>query len=232
MTGQYVLDLPHVASVGPADFLISNANRAALGWMNRWPDWPGRGLVLHGPSGSGKTHLAHLWRERAAAALIVGADLGPDAIARVLAGAAVNVALDDADHAPEAGLLHLYNVCAERGGSLLVVAHQAPGTWPIALPDLASRLRALPAAAIGAPDDALLAAVLVKHLADRQLSVKPEVIGYLTRRMERSFAAAAAFAAALDRLQLREGGPITIPLVRRVLVATGDSHSPSDFAVT
>jgi chromosomal replication initiation ATPase DnaA len=228
---QYDLGLPHIASVGSSDFLVSDANRLALAWIERWPDWPGRGLVVHGPPGSGKTHLAHLWCARAGATLVGGRDLAVDVAARFLGEAGAIVAIDDAERAAEPGLLHLYNSCVEHGGSLLVVARQPPGAWPIALPDLASRLRALPAVGIGAPDDALLAAVLVKQFADRQLPVAPAVIRYLTRRMERSFAAAAALAAGLDRLQFRERGPVTIPMARR-LFAAADDQSPSDFAVT
>jgi len=210
---QLSLDWPHRSASGRADFLISESNRAALEWVERWPDWPARGLALYGPPGSGKTHLAQLWCDRAAAVLIDGGGLTDDAPAQ----AAGNVAIDDAERAPEVALLHLYNACIEGGGAVLIVARQAPASWPIALADLASRLRALPAAGIVAPDDALLAAVLVKHFADRQLRVAPEVIAYLLRRMERSFAAAAALTTRLDRLALGEGGAVTIPLARRAL---------------
>jgi len=99
----------------------------------------------------------------------------------------------------------------------LVVARLAPAAWPIALPDLASRLRAGAAIGVAPPDDALIAAVLVKHFADRQLRVMPTVIAYLVRRMERSFAAAAMLSARLDRLALAEGRPIGLALARRAL---------------
>ena len=115
---------------------------------------------------------------------------------------------------PGEALLHLYNCCGEAGASLLVVAREAPARWPIALPDLASRLRAAPSVAIALPDDALLGAVLVKHFADRQVRVAPGVIAFLVRRMERSFAAAGALAARLDRLALSAGRPISIALAR------------------
>jgi len=212
---QLPFDLPHRPALGRADFVVSGCNAAAFGWIERWPDWPNHVLVLHGPLNCGKSHLAELWRRRSGAVLVAGGLLGgldPTALA---AGAAV--AVDDAENAPERALLHLYNCCVEAGTSLLVVARAAPGAWPIALPDLASRLRAAPAAAIALPDDDLLAAVLVKHFADRQVRVPPAVIAYLVPRMERSFEAAAATAERLDRLALSERRPIGIALARKIL---------------
>jgi chromosomal replication initiation ATPase DnaA len=216
MRQQFALDLPpRRPAFGRADFFVSECNAAALGWIERWPRWPAHALVLHGPAGSGKSHLAHLWREQSGAVLIRGdevAQRGPDELARCRA-----VALDDAEGAPEEALLHLYNCCGEAGTSLLVVARDAPATWPIALPDLASRLRAAPSVSIAPADDALLAALLVKHFADRQMRVAPAVIAFLVRRMERSFAACGALATRLDRLALGAGRPISIPLARAAL---------------
>ena len=217
---QLAIDLPHRAALGRADFLVSECNAAALKWIERWPQWPMPALALHGPAGSGKSHLAQLWSARSGGLVIAGDALSrsqPDALASHRA-----VALDDAAGAPEPALLHLYNCVVEAGGSLLVVAREAPASWPIALPDLASRLRALPVVGIAPPDDLLLAALLVKHFADRQVRVAPGVIGFLLRRMERSFAAAGTLAERLDRLALGAGRPITIALARRVLAEVGD----------
>jgi len=219
---QLAIDLPHRPAFGRADFLVSECNAAALGWIERWPEWPALALVLHGPAGSGKSHLAHLWRERTGGTLIRGGSLqplDPDQLARCRA-----VALDGAEDAPEEALLHLYNCCAEAGASLLIVAREAPASWPVALPDLASRLRAAPSVSIALPDDALLAAVLVKHFADRQVRVGPGVIAFLVRRMERSFSAAGALAARLDRLALRAGRPIGIALARVALAEGGEGE--------
>jgi chromosomal replication initiation ATPase DnaA len=208
---QRAFDYPVEPRFGRGDFLVSENNRAAFDWIERWPNWPTRALVLHGPPGSGKTHLAHLWCERASAALIAGSDVGNEI------GGAAAVAIDDADRAVERPLLHLYNSAIERGASVLLTMQAPPAALPMALPDLASRLRSLPVAGIAAPDDTLLGAVLVKHFADRQIRVAPGVIAYLVARIERSFAGAALVAAQLDAAALAAGRPITVRLAREVL---------------
>jgi chromosomal replication initiation ATPase DnaA len=88
-----------------------------------------------------------------------------------------------------------------------------------ALPDLRSRLVAMPGIAMLAPDDALIGAVLLKLFADRQLSVSEDVIVFLLHHMERSFAAARRLVAALDRAALVAQRRITVPLARQVLAA-------------
>jgi chromosomal replication initiation ATPase DnaA len=220
-TRQLAIDLPYREALGRADFLVSDCNRAALGWIEGWPDWPERRLVLYGPEGSGKSHLGRLWCAASGARLVAGGSLAPhDPLLRNGAGPP-GIAVDDAEAASEIALLHLYNSCAEAGIGLLVVSRQAPASWPVALPDLASRLRAMPAVGIEPPDDALLGAVLVKHFADRQLRVMPSVIGYLVPRMERSFAMVAALAGRLDELALAAARPVSLPLARRALAELG-----------
>jgi len=214
---QLTFDLPRRTALGRPDFLIADCNASAIGWIDRWPDWPTGAFVLHGPAGCGKTHLAHLWCQRASAIIRSGETLDDEAIARFVAERRNRVAVDDADGAPEQVLLHLHNFCLGSRGSVLIIARRAPVLWQIGLRDLRSRLRAAVAVGIGPPDDALLGAVIVKHFADRQLSVGPELIAYLIRRIERSFAAAAEITARLDATALREKSAITVALARNVL---------------
>jgi chromosomal replication initiation ATPase DnaA len=212
---QLPLELGHRAALGRDDFLVSESNRDAVAWIDLWPGWPGPGLVVFGPPASGKSHLAEVWRARSDAIRLDRTALTAGAIDGF--GAAV---IEDADQGvDETALFHLYNIVAERRGSLLLTAAAAPARWHLRLADLRSRLAALPAVAIAAPDDALMQAVLVKLFADRQLRVDPELVAYLALRLDRSFAAAASAVAMLDRAALAARRPLTIPFARDTLRA-------------
>jgi chromosomal replication initiation ATPase DnaA len=229
---QLTFDLARRTALGRSDFLVSDSNAAAVGWIDRWPDWPSAALALHGPPGCGKTHLVHLWCERAAAVLVAGATLDEEEVARLVLERRHRIAIDDADRASESALLHLHNSCLECRGGLLIAARRPPASWAVGLDDLGSRLRAAFAIGIGLPDDPLLGAVLVKHFADRQLRVAPEVVAYLIRHMERSFAAAVDITARLDVVSLRDGRAITVPMVRNLLAEGGNHPFPAnDFGV-
>lgn len=229
---QLPIVLPYLTALGRPDFLVSEGNREALGWLDRWPDWPTPALVLHGPAGCGKTHLAHLWAGRANAALIPGETIQAALPAAPAAGDPPHLAIDDAERADARALLHLHNLSLERGGTLLLIARRPPGEWDIRLADLRSRLRAAFAVGIAAPDEALLGAVLVKHFADRQLRVAPAVIAFLIARIERSFAAAAEIVERLDRMALADRRPVTIPLARRALAEFQAALPAEDGGVT
>lgn len=211
---QFSFEFRHQPASGVEDFMPAACNRAALAWLDRWPDWPAPALILHGPAGSGKTHLARIWAAHANAAFLTPAAMAPERWPE-LPSACV---LDPADPVvDEVALLQLYNRLKETGGHLLLTARRPAALWPLRTPDLASRLRAAPSVAIEAPDDALLSALLVKLFDDRQLTISEGVVTYLVRHMERSFAAARTLVAELDSLSLQRQRAITVPLVRGLI---------------
>ena len=98
------------------------------------------------------------------------------------------------------------NAAAEARRPLLLTARAPAARWPVALPDLASRLAATLVVDLPPPDDALLSALLAKHFADRQVAPPPALIPFLALRIERSAAAALDAVSRLDsRRNAREG---------------------------
>jgi chromosomal replication initiation ATPase DnaA len=209
---QLALPFEHAPEFAAADLFASASNAEALAWLAQGAVWPQGRLALWGREGCGKTHLLHVWAERAGARLLAGAALPreperPDG----------PLAVDDADAAEERPLLHLLNAWAEAGLPVLLAARTPPARWAVALPDLASRLRAITTVEIRPPDDDLLRSLLARLLAERQLAVPEPVQEFLCRRLPRTPAAMREAAARLDRAALVAGRRVTRALAADVL---------------
>lgn len=194
-----------------ADFVAGPGSAQAAAWLAQTSAWPGGRLALHGAAGGGKTHLLNIWAAQTGASLVTGPSLRP-------AWPAGPIAIDDADLAPdEPTLLHLLNAAAEAGHSVLLAARTPPARWAVTVPDLASRLRAITAVAVGPVDDAFLRLLLARLLSDRQLVVPPVVQDWLLARLPRDPGTMRAAAARLDRAAMAAGRPITRALASDAL---------------
>jgi len=203
---QLALALDHAESYAREDFLSGACNNDALALIESWPDWPAKAIALIGPEGSGKTHLATIWAAAAGARVISARALGETEPRSALATGAL-VVEDAVATKDERTLFHLINLAREEAAFLLFTARTMPSLWPMAIPDVVSRLRALPVVTLVAPDDAMLRGVMVKLAADRQLALDESVVSYLSTHIERSFAAARSAVIALDKEALRQGRP-------------------------
>lgn len=215
--GQLAFDLPHRAALGAEDFLVSDCNLAAVKLIDAWPDWRAPVQLLVGPPASGKTHLVRVWQGRSGAVALDPAHLGIALLDRLVAGSAIVV--EDADRSgfDEKTLFHLLNLAREKRLFVLLTARTGANRWDTGLPDLASRLSAVPVTEIGEPDEALLRTVMLKQFADRQLAIDPKVLEFLALRIDRSLEAAAAAVEAVDQVALRSGRKITRQLVAEAL---------------
>lgn len=218
---QLLLQLEAPPSFAAADFVADASNEEALRWLAAPTRWPDGRLLLAGPPGTGKTHLLHATAEAQGWALLRGPDLRglPEAPHR-------GVALDEADlPGEETALLHLMNACAETRLPLLMAAPRPPSRWRVALADLRSRLMATAVAQLDEPSDALLDALLAKHLADRQIQLDPGLLLALRRRLPRRAAVMAEAVARLDRASLIAGRRLTRAAALAVVTPLFDDDS-------
>ncbi len=215
---QLVLDLARPADLTRQSLVVAKCNAVAVAWIDRWPEWPGPALVVHGPPSSGKSHLLGLWSNTSDAEIVSVGALQAGPRPRGMR----SVAIDNADkiagnRSVEEAVFHLYNDLQQSGGSMLLTGRSPVARWPITLPDLATRLRAAPQVAIGAPDDDALIGVLKKHLADMQMNVTADDLRFAICHIERSFEEAARFAVFLNRVSFRDQKKVTRRYIASVM---------------
>ncbi|MFW2831076.1 HdaA/DnaA family protein [Sphingomonas sp. ID0503] len=191
---QIALPLAYPADVSDEDFILSPANQAAIHHLDHWSLWPVMATILTGPRKSGRSLLARLFAKKARAAII-----------------------DDAETKDEEAIFHAWNAAQAARRPLLIVADDRPPAWTIGLKDLASRLAATPSVAIGAPDDALMQALLEKAFLHRGIAVPADLPRWIAPRVERSYVSIHRIVDLLDQAMLAERRRLTGPLARRVL---------------
>ncbi|MDP1026158.1 DnaA/Hda family protein [Sphingomonas sp. KR1UV-12] len=195
---QLALPLAWPAEPRDAVFLVTPSNAAAVRMLEEWREWPVGTALLVGPPRSGRSTLGRLFVARTG-----------------------GVVIDDAPAEPEESLFHAWNAAQDRQRPLLLIADAAPPAWPVALPDLRTRLAASPLATIAPPDDSLARALLAHHVERRGLPAPAELVDWLAARTERSHAAIERIVDALDRVSLERRRRLTIPLARSLLIEAG-----------
>ena len=188
---QIVLPLK-VGADGPSRIVVGNANQAALEAMAAAAAWPFRTAILTGPPRSGKS-----------------------LIARWFAASGNGEAIDNADAVDETELFHRWNRAQESGTPLLLVA--GPSEWQVTLPDLASRLGSALHLEIGAPDDEMLAELILLGAEQRGLALGPDAAAYLVPRCERSHLGVEQLITVIDRISLERKAPPTQGIWRDAL---------------
>ncbi len=219
MPSQIPLPLETKPSLTRDDFIVSDANRDGLAFIDSWPAWAVSVAALYGPAASGKSHLIEIWIAKSGAQRVAAAALSGSAF--VLLDRSYPLAIEDVDSslpnpARDAAIFELMEA-ATLAAPVFLTGRSEPPAWPTALPDLASRFAALVSFSLWAPDDDLLAKLAHKLLADRQLAVPDATLEQIRRSLERSPAAVREFIARADARALAQGRGVTAALVRELL---------------
>ena len=179
--------------------------------------------MIVGPIGAGKTHLSEVWRTSSNAVRADAGGLGEDMAARMLeAGAAI---IEDMPGDPgaldEGTLFHILNAAVQNRIRLLMTSRTAPPAWGLVTEDVKTRLRLATVVTIDLPDDALFSALIMKLMADRQMTVAANALRYAVPRLERSFEAAENFVEAVERVSVEKRKTVTLGIVREVIAGQG-----------
>jgi chromosomal replication initiation ATPase DnaA len=201
----------------PDKLVVAEANRDAAKLLTDWRMWPGGALALVGPSGSGKTHLALAWAKEARARTVSALAIAED-VAFIFKESDGRLLIDDADlERDETMFWRVLDLARTQGGAVLLVGARPPSAWSVDIPDLRSRLASLPVAKLGEPDEALMDVVLRRICREQFIQLSDDAAKFLVRRLPRTFAAAQAWAAALDEELVRGAKPVTTAIAKRAL---------------
>ncbi|MCZ4340898.1 DnaA/Hda family protein [Sphingomonadaceae bacterium G21617-S1] len=198
MTDQIALPFAWPAEEDERDFIISDANEAAVRHLEHWSLWPVMATILTGPRKSGRSLLGRIFAAKTGGRFI-----------------------DEAEDQDEERLFHAWNAAQADRKPLLLAADLPPAKWRIRLPDLRSRLLASPIVAIEEPDEKLMGALIEKLIQARGLAARPEVVRYVQLRIERSYIAIGRIVDALDEAALARRRPITLAVAREALATMG-----------
>lgn len=188
-----------VPETSETEFIVSESNARAVQMLERWATWPVMAGLLTGPRKSGRSLLA-----------------------RIFAAKTDGTIIDDAERVSESEIFHAWNRAQADHKPLIIVADAAPPEWSIKLPDLRSRMAATPVMTLDAPDDALMSLLLVRFFERRLLLAKPDLIAWLSTRVERSHLALVRVADALEIDALERRSPrLSIPAAKGTLRARG-----------
>lgn len=214
---QLALELKPPASVAARHFVAAASNAQARHWLNQ-TGWPDRRLMLCGADSCGKTHLLHIWAARRHARILDAASLDGEDIAALAGSLPSALALDHIERVTsERALLHVLNLAREHRITLLLASRIAPSRMPIVLPDLASRMRAITLVPVHPPEDSLRFALLLRLIAERQMTVSNPIVDWLLCHLPRTGDAIVAAVDRLDRAGLAHKKPLTRAMARAAL---------------
>jgi chromosomal replication initiation ATPase DnaA len=191
---QIALPLDELRPGLASSLIITASNAPIISVLGKSDTWPGKCAILCGPARSGKSLMARYFATQAACDII-----------------------DDADQKADETLFNAWNRTQESGRPLLLLSSLPPADWSIELADLRSRLASAFLLTVPPPDDELVGQLLQKHLQDRGTAIGVEALAYVSKRIERRYAAIEKFARDINALALSENAPVSLGLVKRIL---------------
>ncbi len=221
-TKQYKLQFSPNTYLGEDDFLVTSCNDTAYNIIKMWPYWPHFAINIYGPKSSGKTHLAHIWAERVQKSLPRPIDI-PFIEAPHINMKNVNKLAHENKYLVienmtaeinEEAFFHLYNFFNIPEHFILFTSELPLTKLPIKLPDLHSRLKAIPGIEILQPDDIMLTALIAKLFNDRQIIISQDILDYILNHTERSFDFVRRLVAEIDDISWTYGRAVTISIVK------------------
>ena len=198
------------------DFYVSSSNKYAFNIINGWPKWLKRAVNLYGEQYSGKSHLSKIFETKTTCLNIESINFTNEILLKFKTKQALIIENFNFN-IPEKLLYSLINIVEQENKYLLITSLKPINKFDFKLKDLNSRINNCLFVEIGAPDDELIYALIVKNFSDRQINIDKKIIEYIIKRINRSYKDIFLFIYKVDQLSLQKGKPINLSIIKKIL---------------
>jgi len=213
---QLILNLRTLPTMNRNDYFVNTTNIEAVEWIDMWPKWPYFGFIVNGPKRSGKSHLASVLKGVSDGKIIFAKNITKNNVEELFN---INcLIIEDFEKlSSESAFFHLFNMCKENNNKIMLTSAISPYDIDFKLPDLKSRILSLPIVKLKFPDDELLENIILKQFMDKGVRVDKEVIGFLLKRVDRSFDSIYNLVSKIDFASIEKSRKITVPFVKEFI---------------
>ena len=213
---QLFIKFENIKDYKKENFFVSNSNLEAFEILNNWPKWIKKFINLYGEKYSGKSHLAKIFELKSTCLNISEKNFTEEILIKFKTKQSLIIE-DYQNNISENLLYSLINIVEQENKYLLITSEKPINEFNYKLNDLVSRLNNFLYIKLGAPDDELIYALIVKNFSDRQITIDKKLIDYIIKRIDRSYESIFVFISKIDQLSLQKGKPINLEVIKKVL---------------
>ena len=213
---QLLLDFDYKQNFRDDDFYVGKSNYYTFELINKWPKWEKNFLNISGEKFSGKTHLANIFLKKFNG-IRIEANLLNDKNLKTIK-LYQNIVLEDLNLDINEKLIYtLFNIIDQDNKFLIITSHKPITEINFQLEDLRSRTKNCLLAKIENPDDELMFALILKNLADRQITLDKKLIDFIIKKVERSYGKIFEFIYKIDKISLKKKKSIDFKIINEAL---------------
>ena len=185
------------------DFYVSKSNEHVFDLLMKWPSWEKNLINISGENFSGKTHLISIFLKRFRGVKLDAKSINNNIIEKIKIHQ--NIIIENLNKDIDEKLIYTLINTIEQNNKYLIMT----STKPIVninynLVDLKSRCKNFLLLNIEKPDDDLMFALIMKSLADRQISLNKKLINFIIKRIDRSYGKISDFIYKIDEKSLKK----------------------------
>ena len=213
---QQILSFDYEQNFKDQDFYVSKCNEYSFKLLNSWPKWEKNFVNLIGENFSGKSHLINIFLQNFKGIKITASKITNDFLKEIKIYE--NIIIEDLLESIDENLLFTLINTIEQDNKYLIVTSTKPIVeFEFKLQDLNSRSKNFLLSVIEKPGDDLMYALILKNLSDRQISIDKKLIGFIIKRISRSYGKISDFIYKIDEISLKRKKPIDFKIIKEAL---------------